>query len=64
MIFIFLFKGDLLKELPSFNRSNFSKYCADAGTKVSVGWKLTHFVFGFDKIILLIIWLFISVYPY
>ncbi|KAM7427991.1 DET1- and DDB1-associated protein 1 [Porites harrisoni] len=27
--------GDLLKELPSFNRSNFSKYCADAGTKVS-----------------------------
>ncbi|XP_068693236.1 DET1- and DDB1-associated protein 1-like isoform X2 [Montipora capricornis] len=27
--------GDLLKELPSFNQKNFSKYSADAGTKPS-----------------------------
>lgn len=27
--------GDLLKELPSFNQKNFSKYCADAGSKPS-----------------------------
>ncbi|XP_074617504.1 DET1- and DDB1-associated protein 1-like [Acropora palmata] len=27
--------GDLLKELPSFNQKNFSRYCGDTGAKPS-----------------------------
>ena len=30
-------QGDLLKELPSFNQTNFSKYATDSSCKSAVG---------------------------